>query len=71
MAHPKPHTDRGPDSVAAPLEMPRPHGISLFWRTFFFLSLLLLGASWPGCKPSARWSLSRARCKARSSWDRW
>jgi two-component system, OmpR family, osmolarity sensor histidine kinase EnvZ len=43
MAHPKPHTDRGPDSVAAPLEIPRPHGISLFWRTFFFLSLLLLG----------------------------
>ncbi|HEX5391589.1 MAG TPA: ATP-binding protein [Burkholderiaceae bacterium] len=23
--------------------MPRPHGISLFWRTFFFLSILLLG----------------------------
>ena len=43
MAHPKPHTDRGPDSVVAPLEMPRPHGISLFWRTFFFLSILLLG----------------------------
>jgi len=43
MAHPKPHTDCGPDSVAAPLEMPRPHGISLFWRTFFFLSILLLG----------------------------
>jgi two-component system osmolarity sensor histidine kinase EnvZ len=43
MGHPKPHNDRGPDSVAAPLEMPRPHGISLFWRTFFFLSLLLLG----------------------------
>ena len=43
MGRPKPHTDRGPDSTAAPLEMPRPHGISLFWRTFFFLALLLVG----------------------------
>ncbi len=33
----------GPDTVAAPLELPRPRGVSLFWRTFFFLALLLLG----------------------------
>ncbi len=43
MGHPKPPPPRGPESVAAPLEMPRPRGISLFWRTFFFLALLLLG----------------------------
>ncbi|WP_342129375.1 sensor histidine kinase [Hydrogenophaga sp. OTU3427] len=34
---------KGPDTAAAPLELPRPRGVSLFWRTFFFLALLLLG----------------------------
>lgn len=43
MGQPKPSPASGPDSVVAPLEMPMPHGISLFWRTFFFLALLLLG----------------------------
>jgi two-component system osmolarity sensor histidine kinase EnvZ len=31
------------ETAPAPLEMRPPRGVSLFWRTFFFLSLLLVG----------------------------
>jgi len=43
MKRPPSPTSDAPDTVAAPLELPPKRGVSLFWRTFFFLSLLLLG----------------------------
>jgi hypothetical protein len=50
---------------------PRAWAVSLFWRTFFLLALLLVGSILAWLQTCARWSSSRARCRRRSRSPRW
>ena len=73
-ATPVPDLARAPPAPASPHDCGRRSRLSLFWRTFFLLALLLVGSVSPGCRPSARWSSSRAPCRRRSrsrAWSTW
>jgi cell division septal protein FtsQ len=46
-------------------------GLSLFWRTFFLLALLLMGSIVAWLQTFVRWSSSPVRCRPPSRLRRW